>query len=240
MIQIVSGKLGSGKTLFTVMTMFDALCKGQTVVTNIKVFYDHLSLLAAKLKRVRLQEEQIIFIDPEKNTNWQDEIPLGTPDCFVECYFDEVHLFYNARDWATTHKNNRGLLSFLTQSRKARVNVTFIVQDSETLERQFRLQAEWELFIASSAHIPLGPLGTLPIKFFIVSKLDARNRVRVSKIYRKYDKRFFKCYDSFSFLDSHMEELAANTVRLPRIKLKKIGLLRWLLGSINIKLLINK
>lgn len=226
MIQIITGKLGAGKTLYSVMLIFDQLVKGRTVATNVKVEFDELYALALRLHGVKLKREQLVDIDPERNPNWQKEIPWGVVGAPVFVVLDEVHLFYNARDWQKTHVTARGMLSFLTQSRKAACDITFICQDIKTVEAQFRALAEWELYVASSDHLPLGILKSLPWKCFIVAQRDATHGYLLRRIWRKYDKRFFKCYGSFTFLDAEMNELAASIVRVAPYKLERIGFLR--------------
>lgn len=226
MIQIVTGKLGAGKTLFTVTLMFEALCKGRTVVTNIKVNWPAMKAKARR-KRILLQDRQLFRLNPEMDKNWHRSIPFGVQDGFIEVFLDEIHLFFNARDWSATTTECRGLLSFLTQSRKACVNLTFIAQEEGTIDKQFRVQAEWLLFIVNSNHMPLGVLGTLPFKFFIVVKKDPQNGNVLGRSYKGYDKGFFGLYESYSFLDTEMQELDAVTVRTPVLKLSKLGVHRW-------------
>lgn len=227
MIQIVTGKLGAGKTLYSVMLMFDALCRGATVVTNIAVNWDEMASLARRTKRRVLNPAQLVKLDPQTDRNWQESIPFGRPGSFVEVFLDEIHLFFNARDWAKTNAESKGLLSFLTQSRKAGVNVTFIAQEITTVEKQFRCLAEWELYVFSSDHIPLGFLGKFPFKFFIVSQLDAKTGVLLNKSCRGYNKRFFRLYGSFTFLDAEMQELSSKAVFAELHKLPRVGFFRW-------------
>ncbi len=228
MIQIVTGKLGAGKTLYSVMLMFEALCRGATVVTNIQVNWLEMVILARLQSRRILDSAQLIKIDPEKDRNWQEIIPFGRPGEFVEVFLDEIHLFFNARDWSKTNTESKGLLSFLTQSRKAGVNVTFIAQEITTVEKQFRVLAEWELYVFSSDHIPLSFLGKFPLKFFIVSQRDAQNGVLLKKTFKPYNKRFFRLYGSFTFLDSEMQRISANAVYADRLKLARVPIFRWM------------
>ncbi|MEO5713927.1 MAG: zonular occludens toxin domain-containing protein [Luteolibacter sp.] len=228
MIQIVTGKLGAGKTLYTVIMMYVVLCQGATVVTNIAVDWEEMCKLALRQKRIHLDPAQLVKINPESDRNWQEKIPFGVDGAFVEVFLDEIHLFFNARDWAKTNTESKGLLSFLTQSRKARVNVTFIAQEITTIEKQFRVLAEWELYIVSSAHIPLGPLGTLPFKFFICSQRDAQNGILIKKSCKRYRKEFFRLYGSFTFLDTEMQSLSEKAVYVQRFKLPKMGYVGWL------------
>ena len=230
MIQIVTGKLGAGKTLYCVMLMFDALVKGRTVATNIAVVFEELAALALRLHGVRLRPEQVVTVNPEKDPNWHKVIPWGVAGHPVEVFLDEIHLFFNARDWQKTHADARSLLSFLTQSRKAQCNVTFIAQEIKTVEAQFRALAEWELYVASSDHLPLGILKSLPWKCFIVAQRDATHGYLLKRIWRSYDKRFFRCYGSFTFLDSEMNDLHAKATKAEPFKLQRVGFLRrqWL------------
>jgi hypothetical protein len=228
MIQIITGKLGAGKTLYAVgIHSFNALCKGATLCTNIAVDWEEICRLARNRRRVVLHESQLVKVDPGKDKNWHQSIPWGTRKAPVEVVLDEIHLFFNARDWATTNKESRSLLSFLTQSRKACVNVTFIAQEMTTIEKQFRVLAEWELYIVSSDHIPLAGLGKSPFKFFIVSKRDSMNGVLIEKTFKSYDKALFRLYGSYTFLDDEMNDLAAKAVTVEARKLPKVPLLRW-------------
>lgn len=230
MIQIVTGKLGAGKTLYTVQwLMFPALLKGRIVVTNIEVVWEEMVKLARSAHRIELDRRQLITIDPNKDKNWQKSIPFGTLGGFIEVFLDEIHLFFNSREWAKTASESNGLQSFLTQSRKARVNITFIAQDESTIDKQFRIQAEWLLYVVPSSHMPLGILGTCPYKFFIVCKKDAKAGYLLSREFRGYSRRFFRLYRSYSFLDDEMIELAANAVKMDPLKLRKVPVWLWLL-----------
>jgi len=230
MIQIVTGKLGAGKTLYCVMMIFDKLCLGHTVCTNIAVNWEELCNLAARLKGVVLDPEQLVRVNPEKDRDWHAKIPWGTRQHPVEVFLDEIHLFFNARDWAKTATDSRSLLSFLTQSRKACVNCTFIAQEITTVEKQFRVLAEWELYCVNTDHMPLGILGKLPFKAFVVAVRDANQGFLVKRIWRSYDKRYFKLYGSFTFLDSEMEALSNAAQKREGFALAKLPLWRrcWL------------
>lgn len=228
MIQIITGKLGAGKTFFTVVhLLFPALLKGRTVVTNIEVDWDQLVIYARRKHRIELDPRQLVKIDPNEDKNWQRSIPFGSLSGFVEVFLDEIHLFFNARDWAKTSAESNGLVSFLTQSRKARVNITFIVQDESTMDKQFRIQAEWLLYVVPSTHMPLGMLGTLPFKFFVVCFKDAKNGNLLKREYKSYDKRCFRLYQSYSFLDSEGKALSENAVHVEPLKLRRISIFRW-------------
>ena len=229
MIQIVTGKLGAGKTLYCVCDMFDDLCNGLTIATNVQINWTEMCNLARKEKRLILEDDQYIPLNPEQNKNWHELIPFGVSGAPLKVYLDEIHLFFNARDFQETHKNNRSLLSFLTQSRKAGVDVTFIAQELTTIEKQFRVLAEWELYVQSSDHIKFGPLGHSPVRFFQVIKRDPVQGSVQGRSCRTYSKRHFKLYESFSFLDEEMNNLNDTKDKIQPKKLKKIPLTtHWL------------
>lgn len=229
MIQIVTGKLGSGKTLYSVSCLSETLAKGRTVVSNIEIDWLELCRYARRKYRVILSPDQLVYLDPEETRAWETVIPFGTRADPVEVYLDEIHLFYNARDWQKTGADSKDLLSFLTQSRKASVNITFIAQEIETIEKQFRVQAEWELYVQSSDHLPLGILGMCPFKFFMILHRSAKTGAVVRRSYRNYDKRLFKVYNSLSFLDSRMRGISSRAVKVQGRKLPRVSLFRWLL-----------
>lgn len=232
MIQILTGKLGAGKTLYASMLAFEAMVEGRTVLTNIDLVFSEMAALARRTHRVELDPRQLVKLDPAHDRNWQNSICWGIQSAFVEVILDEIHLFFNSREWATTSKECGGLYSFLTQSRKAAVNVTFIAQEESTIDKQFRVQAEWITDIVNSSHLPLGPLGSLPFKFFLVVKKDAKNGYVLSRRMKPYDRRFFRLYNSFAFLDVHMRELAAKVEIVQPYKLRRVPLWRWILEPI--------
>lgn len=224
MIQIVTGTLGAGKTLYCVSEIFDLLCQGEYVATNIKFFWDQLADLALRDRGVFLEPRQLVELDLNKDRDWHKKIPWGAKNRqapTVHVYLDEVHLFFNARDWAATAALHKQLLAFLSLSRKAKVDVTFIAQEISSVEKQFRNLAEWEKHVTSTAHIPLGMLGQFPVRAFVCVVKDARLGHVLKRIWRTYDKRFFGVYDSYSFLDSEIDDLANEVERLEPIRLAR-------------------
>ena len=233
MIQFITGALGAGKTLFAVSLLFEALCEGRSVVTNIEVNFDELSRLAELEAGVILDPRQLCIVDPEKDRLWQDKIPWGVMGCCVEVFFDEIHLMYNARDWQKADVLIRSLVEFLTQSRKAHVNITFIAQDAETVDRQFRAFAEWELAIVSSKHIPgFGDALNALWPCFVVKYKSLKNGEVLKKRFRRYDPRLFRCYASHSFLTADMRALSERVERRERFKLRRTTLRRRMLLSL--------
>lgn len=208
MIEFVTGKIGSGKTLYAVERIFMHLIKGGTVATNIDLKFDKISNLAWKKYGKKIIPAQIVEVDINRTPNWDLEVPWGVPELPVLSVWDEVHLFNNARDWKKTQDKQGQMLSFLTQSRKACVDVIFITQDSKTVDKQFRIQAQFEHYVINSAELSLGPLGSLPkcFSFCIRFKKSMSSRETVGTHMAPYNKSMFGLYDTLSMLDDQMRE----------------------------------
>jgi len=228
MIALVTGKIGGGKTLFCVGRIVKHLAKGGYVFTNIDLNWEALADLCKRRFRVRIKPEQLRRVDPKEHPDWHNHIDWGVFGFPVLVVLDEIHLFFNAREWAKTAKNHTDLLSFLSQSRKAAVDVLFICQVATTLEKQFRVQSEVEYSLKklSDIHVPF--LGTLPLnRMLLVTKDNADDPGRTAILRRQllpYDKALFPVYQTAAFLDRHMEQAAANVQRLAPLKLERV---RW-------------
>jgi hypothetical protein len=83
------------------------------------------------------------------------------------------------------------------------------------------------LFVSTSAHMPLGILGALPVKFFILTKFSTKTNLKLSTIFGSYDKKLFPCYDSFACLDSETQALADNATRALPLTLPRISHFAW-------------
>ena len=223
MIKIVTGKLGSGKTLYCVSEIIELLAGGVTVCTNIDLQPDLIRVHLLVYHGVRMRPEQIIRIDINADPDWHQKIPFGSRAAPVAVYLDEIHLWFNARDWQITDKLRRGLLSFLSQSRKVGVDVTFISQDKENVEKQFRALAEYEYFIFPMSHLVAGFLGKLPVSGFIAVIRDIETGTAVDRKIRTYSSRLFGLYKTESLLDTMMNELSAKAEKRKRFKLERVG-----------------
>ena len=224
MIRYVTGTLGAGKTFHSTRLLIEHLTKGGVVVTNIECVYPKIRDLIAKRSKVWIEPDQLRVFDPEVTPEWQTVIPWGHAEGQVLVVMDEAHLFYNSRDWATTAAANKALLSFLTQSRKAGVDVLWITQDSGNVDKQFRVLAEWELAVVNTKHLPLGWLGMLPFKAYCVKHISSRGNFLVKKEWWLYNKYLFGTYKTDSMLNVAMREMSAQVERCGFRKLTKVSL----------------
>lgn len=222
MIQILTGKIGAGKTLHAVTFLYEALCQGRTVCTNIELVYAKLAELALKEKGVLIQEEQIIILDLNEIKEWQHEVPWGITGSPTLVALDEVHLFFNSRDYAKTDKDHRSMLSFLSQSRKACVDVLFIAQVASQVEKQFRNQAKNEIAIMDFCDMYLPLVGKVPLRQNILVTRDLDTGSVMRKERRDYPRKFFGTYNTLAFLDDEMKEMSMGKENNPPRKLLKL------------------
>lgn len=230
MIALITGKIGGGKTLHAVGEIVRHLAKGGTVCTNIDLVWDELCLVCLERYRVYLQPEQLRMIDLKDDKGWHVAVPFGMPSGSVLVVLDEIHLFFNARDWASTQKQHRDLVSFLSQSRKVHVEVRFLCQSATTLEKQFRLQCEFEYYMRNVKDIKIPLLGTLPMnRLLMVTRDNAKDSSSKPLAHElvKYDKRLFRCYNTYALLDDHMIQLVEDHERVGLIPLRRRPILSF-------------
>jgi len=160
-LHFLSGKPGGGKSYRALMLIEDELLNGKRhVVTNLSVDVPALRQYHAdKGKTWDLERLHIISEDQTRKfytfrpgyrvtenpdaefagksltfERLQDQEPVG-----VLYVLDEVHLFFNAREFA---KVGRGLTFYLSQHRKLGDDVIAVTQHVEKVDKQFRLDAQ--------------------------------------------------------------------------------------------------
>jgi len=225
MISLLTGKIGSGKTLHAVGLIVRHIARGGTVYTNVQLNWDRLALVVRKRYRKIAERDQLRSIDLVSCAEWHAILEWGDPSLPVLVVLDEIHLFFNARDWAKTAALHRDMLSFLSQSRKACVDVVFIAQVATTLEKQFRVQCEWEFYCRNVKDIAVPLFGTLPLNRMLLVQKDVETDKPMRRQLLRYDRELFPVYDTRSFLDATMRNASNGRPRIAPRKLKRVGLL---------------
>jgi hypothetical protein len=210
MIDLITGKIGGGKSLLALTRILARLEKGHCCVSNIALIQDEVAKYLRDQRRYKLKVGQLRQYDFEKNPTFQDSIPWGVPDAPVYVVCDEAHLYYNAALASSLTHQCMKLVSFLTQSRKASVDVTYITQDDRTLWTQFRNQAHFGYKCRDMRQIDLpfigkaGFLGLNWVRFDIISgEIMERGRTPLNK-------KLFKLYDTYQMYDEQMTTLQQN------------------------------
>lgn len=132
-IYVVTGKLGSGKSLLAVDKIRQYVVQGRRVATNLDLKLENL--LAPKRRAVdvvRIPDKPTVA-DLEmlgKGCDTVDEKRYGL------IVLDELGVWLNARTWAD--KGRQGVLDWLRHSRKFRWDILFLIQHPESLDKQVR------------------------------------------------------------------------------------------------------
>lgn len=155
-IEIVSGTLGGGKSMFAVQRIYEHLKSGGWVFTNIEIYYD--------MVKAQMLEDGLIF-QPERlvklvgnEETFHTQVSRGTADSAVMVVIDEAGLSHNAVDHA---KLDRGLLTFNTLARKLDIILIYISQDPTDVVKQFRKKARFIWICRNLSHFRL--LGVIPM-----------------------------------------------------------------------------
>lgn len=204
MIEIYQGRIGGGKTYAAVAAIARHLAHGGTVYTNIDIVQQGMANLIARRYGKVFNANALLRL-PEKVHGWQDFIKWGVRELDVLVVIDEAQVFYNSRDWSRTQNEHGRMLSFLTQSRKACVSVIFITQHMDNIDKQFRLLAQNIWIFRDMAKF--GPLAPLMGGAFLAVAVDYTGERLSSKLVWK-SRSVFKAYDTLSFLDEQMQQLA--------------------------------
>ena len=222
MIEVFEGKIGGGKTYSAVKRILKHLATGGTVYTNIDLVAEECQRYCMKKWFVEIEpEEQIQFMEPSDIKRFHEVVRMGTFDCQVLMVVDEAHIFFNARNWKDAKEE---LLHWLTQSRKWFIDVIFITQSAETLDKQFRLQAQffWNYRDMNRMHVPI--MGSWPLQQILAKQYDYEDKKVQFFEFMSKDKKVFAAYQSFAFLDevSRAKAEEAQRERIARRRLRKL------------------
>jgi hypothetical protein len=183
MIAIYEGKIGGGKTYLAVSRILAHLAKGGAVFTNIELRMEGVRKYLQEAHSLELDESAIRMLDESESWDFHKYLKSGS-GMNTLCVIDEAHLWFNARDHAVTAATKRELITFLSQSRKLKVDVIFIVQAAENLDAQFRrlTQEFWRMKDLQRFRVPL--LGiSYPWPHTLAFRIDAgSNQVMEKKL----------------------------------------------------------
>lgn len=129
---LVTGKKGSGKSLFCVGVIRDALADGKRVATNLDIDLSKLCKPDSRLTLLRVPDRPTAA-DMEALGRGQDGVAEDRNGLII---IDEAGAFLNARSWGD--KERQPLLDWLVHSRKYGWDTYFIAQGIEQLDKQIR------------------------------------------------------------------------------------------------------
>lgn len=143
-VYIITGHLGSGKSLLAIRIAHDYLKTGRKVASNISLNLDKLLPARSKVSAMKLP-----YIPSQLHL---DALGVGYEGAYDEEKFgcvilDEAGSWLNSRDW--NDKDRRGLFTWITHARKHGWDVLLLVQDWESLDAQIR-RSVCELYVSCS------------------------------------------------------------------------------------------
>ena len=191
-IYIVTGHLGSGKSLLAVQRAFDYLRAGKRVASNITLNLDAGLPPMSKATAIKLPYiptgEHLEALGSGYEGDYDE-------DKFGLLILDEAGSWLNSRDWS--NKDRRGLFTWVTHARKHGWDVMLIVQDMESMDAQIR-RSVCELYVSCS-RLDRVKLPYLPVRLPRVHVATARYKgPSGSKVDRWYTRGtdMFKAYDT--------------------------------------------
>jgi hypothetical protein len=133
-VYLVTGKLGSGKTLSMVGRIQDYLKQGRAVATNLDLNLHVLTGSFDKSARVTRLPDKPVVEDLENLPNpYEGDYDENKSGCIV---LDECGTWFNTRNFQD--KKRQPLINKLLHIRKAGWDVYFIVQHIEMIDKQVR------------------------------------------------------------------------------------------------------
>lgn len=159
-LEFYCGGLGSGKTSFAFERGLERMLRGGTMVTNIcpirpaiREFFAEHGLLFDDSRLVEIEDGQ----DPWKAAR------MGTDELPTMFVLDEAHVEHNARDW---NKTSQAQLLFNTMARKLKVDVIYITQDINNVDKQFRRMAQVIWYCRNARQRKIWGLFRFPFNLF--------------------------------------------------------------------------
>ena len=134
-VECFTGLMGGGKSYMAVERASKHFLKAGRVFTNLQLKFDNIKTWAEEEHGILLQDQQYSHLSLDELREFPRHITAGTQKNPCLVIIDEAALFFNARDWAKTSK---AILEFLTQTRKVDVNIIFITQSIDDIDKQFR------------------------------------------------------------------------------------------------------
>lgn len=146
----VTGKKGSGKGLFCVGLIRDALLAGKRVATNMDIFPEKILPASCKATFFRLPDCPTVD-DLDAIGKGNDVVDDDKNGLIV---LDEASKYFNARSWGD--KERQPLLDWLIHSRKLGWDVYYQMQGLEQVDKQLRsTQIEYHVSVKRTDKWPI-------------------------------------------------------------------------------------
>jgi hypothetical protein len=210
-IDLITGKVGSGKSLLATNRTLGIVGRGGCVVSNIQFSEEGVDrYLFNHYGRRRLGKDQIRFHDFEVEPDFRWSVPRGIKGFPTHVFVDEAQLFYNSVADRELKGTLFALIKYLTQTRKLPADVSFITQAPETIWAQFKYQALFEYRCRDMRVLSVPVFGPI-FSGLRYSLVDIKSNQVLSSHKTPLKKDLFACYDTMQGYDADMRELLEKT-----------------------------
>ena len=203
MIYFYSGTPGSGKSLHLARDIYNRLNRSNNprVIANFKI---NNKMIKKKNASFVYLENKDITVEYLVKYAIKNHV-LGKENQTM-LIFDEAHTIWNSRDWQK-NKDRNEWLKFFSQHRKLGYNIIITSQNDRQLDRQIRIQFEYEVVHRKINNFKVGKF--LPLSTFIaITRWYGINEKIDSEIffYRKKWGKFYDSYGTFE-IDSYFSDM---------------------------------
>ena len=200
MIYVITGHLGSGKTLLAVDLARQYLLEGRRVASNITLHLEHL-------------------LPPDNGAEWTKLPYIPTADHlralgdgyagpydesrFGLVLLDEAGTWLNSRDW--NDRGRRELFHWLTHARKKGFDIALIIQDFESLDAQVR-RSITEIYVDCS-RLDRVKIPYLPIRLPRIHRATAYYKSPLGQVYKRWHTSGTDLFRAFDTREAITEEV---------------------------------
>lgn len=228
MIEALTGKIGSGKSLKFVSESAEHFAKGGAVCANIHFDLDKVAAYCWK-RGHRFRDRQFKYLPMDTDPCFHRHMmqARGDSNLKIKVGIDEAHLFFPAAEYRSLATEFRAVESFISQSRRVNCDVVFITQAWDNVWAQLRKQALFEIRCRDFRVIKIGIFGDslgnmLGMKW---SKHDTATGVALENGKTKLSPEVFGLYSTMQPYNEEMSELM-RTMPFYDGQLEPVGFLR--------------
>jgi hypothetical protein len=143
---IITGALGSGKTLAGADFGMNHLSYGGTVITNMPMYRDKLRTWMDEEFGLVMDDDRLRLLGRTSISNFHNLAMRGSEGNTVMMILDEAALDVGARDWA---KHSDEQFNFVVLCRKLCIDLVLIAQDSVDVDKRIRGKMQREIHCRS-------------------------------------------------------------------------------------------
>lgn len=203
-LKVFDGIPGMGKTYNAmVLEILPHLAEGGFVVTNIEVKLDGIAAYLKERYGKIFNPERLLILTEEQCPTFFSYLPRGTADCPVKVVLDEIHLWFNARDWQKNDAKVRETFNLATQHRKFHLDIILISQNLSNIDGQFlKLVAGITRFkdLSKTPLFKWAPWFRVPYFRFLALHFDRTGKTRLDANWLRADKLAFASYNTLAVL----------------------------------------